>query len=113
MSPQMTLDEIATSAKGRTDPVLGAKAFVARYPEAYGLILKWARRDVEAGNKPSMHGYLWLLRRMPWISPGKRAYKVDNRWSAPLVDIVCTDDPELGEHFERRGSHTSLGGDAA
>lgn len=82
---------------------LAARAFVAQYPEAYGLILKWARADVDAGRKPSMHLYLALLRRFDWIHRGKRPYRVNNNWSRPLVEIVTADFPDLGARFERRG----------
>lgn len=91
---------------GRKDPVLGAKEFVATYPEAYGLIVKWARRDVELGRRPAMHKYLAFLRGWDVIQRGGRPYKVDNRWSRPLVDLVCADYPELADPrtgFERRG----------
>lgn len=82
-----------------------ARAFLRDYPEAYGLIVKWARRDMAEGNRPAMHGYLWLLRRTPWVHPGSRIYEVSNNWSRPLVDIVCADYPELADPkrgFERR-----------
>jgi hypothetical protein len=101
MTPgQLTFDDLAP-AKDKPDAALGARAFVREYPEAYGLLVKWARRDMAEGTRPELHGYLYLLRKMPWIKRGARAYKVNHNWSRYLVDMLIADYPELGD--ERRG----------
>jgi hypothetical protein len=100
---QMTLgrieDDLPTGK--RTDPAIEARRFIAENPEAYGLLVRWARRDMAEGTRPELHGYLYLLRKMPWIKRGARAYKVNHNWSRYLVDILIADYPELGD--ERRG----------
>lgn len=96
--------------RGRTDPGLEARAFLDDNPEAYGLIVKWAFRDVAEHTRPEMHCYLYLLRKRPWIKRGARAYKCNHNWSRYLVDIVIADYPELGDErtgFVRRGGDAS------
>lgn len=97
----------------RKDPRIAAKLFVANNPEAYGLIVKWAKRDADEGNRCAMHLYLALLRRYHWIRRGGSPYRVDNRLSSYLVEILLADYPELEPHFERRRKDARpQGGDA-
>lgn len=112
MSAQLTLDHIEVEearSSGRRDPAIAAREFVANNPEAYGNIVKWTARDVEEGNRCSMHLYLALLRRYHWIKRGGSPYRVDNRISRYLVDILLADHPEFSDGFERRNRD----GDAA
>lgn len=102
MSAQLALD-LERPAMGRKSAALGAREWVAENPEGYGLIVKWALKDHAEGNRCSMHLYLALLRRYHWIRRGGSPYRVDNRYSSHLVDILVADHPELESSFERRG----------
>lgn len=101
MTSQLALE--LDQPKGRTDPAVGARQWVANNPEAYGRIVAWALRDMAEGNRCSMHLYLALLRRYHWVQRGGSPYRCDNRFSSPLVDILLADHPELSQSFERRG----------
>jgi hypothetical protein len=108
MSAQIAL-ELDAPAKGRTDPGMRARKFVADYPRAWALILMWTERDKEAGVRASMHWMLGTLRRFRWIHPNGESYACDNRMSSYLVDMVKAERPDLADAFEIR--HKS-GGDA-
>ncbi len=97
----MTLDFDAPAKSGRTDPAFEARQFVADNPEAWGLLIRWAKRDMAEGTRPALHGYLYLLRKRPWIKRGARAYKVNHNMSSYLVDMLIAECPELGD--ERHG----------
>ena len=48
---------------GRPDPLSDAVAWTQRNPDAWDLMLEWARGDVACGTQPSTRLYLCLLRR--------------------------------------------------
>lgn len=90
------------SESGRVDGGARARQFVADYPEAWALILKWTEQDKKAGIRASMHWMLGTLRRMKWISARGHSYACDNRMSSFLVDMVAAERPDLADAFERR-----------
>jgi hypothetical protein len=45
----ISMDELAPVKCGRVDPAIEARKFLAENPEAYGLLVKFARRDIAEG----------------------------------------------------------------
>lgn len=91
----------------RTDPAIGWKLFVAKNPEAWGCVVRWALKDHAARRRCSIYLYFGLLRRLDWITAGERPYKVDNRWTNACYDMLVADYPHLAGSFERRGGGAS------
>ena len=99
-------DTLEVPTKGRTDPVMGWREFVADNPRAYSVMVGRANYLVTYHMHLSIYALFEWLRNLD-VKAGDRSYKIDHRWTNPAREMLIADYPEFAKHLRTRGGGAS------
>jgi hypothetical protein len=99
---QMSLDDVRVKGK-RTDPMVGARDWIARNQEAWTFMVGQALQCADRGQRFGMKALAEVVRWRGRLADGT-PYKLDNRIVSSLARILVAEHPSLKPYLEMRRS---------